>query len=81
MYVRDLELNPILYMDSIRDMMIGENKLHIAELGAGSVWSCSFGDLFECTTHGIKQDPYFLLKNREEVLNKGMTREVAGNDD
>ena len=68
MYVRDLDLNPQLQVNVLRQKMIEENNLKSASLGMGQIYSTDYVSFHESANRMIKEDAYYLVDNKEEVL-------------
>ena len=70
MFVRDLELNPRIQVESLQDEMAGRGELRSAKLGMGNIYSCRFKDFFKTADEKLGYDSFYLIENREEVLKK-----------
>lgn len=70
MFVRSEILKPILRLSVLENNLIEQGKLKSATLGMGKVSSVSFKDFLEAAEQMIKKDPFALLDNREEVIDK-----------
>ncbi len=70
LYVRDLDLNPQLFLSNLQENVETKGKLYRAKLGSGEILSCSFVDLYETACEMLFQDELVFVKNRAEVTEK-----------
>ena len=62
MYVRDLELNPILQLSRIAERLTDVGRLATSRLGAGQVQACRAADFIETTDVMLAANPYALVQ-------------------
>jgi len=62
-YVRDLELNPMLELSRVATRLRSADKLSVASLGGGSVQACRAVDFVEIAGAMLQADPYSLLQS------------------
>jgi len=65
MYVRDMELNPKLKLNSIEKALIDNNKIKIEKIGQGYIKTFFVSDFIEIATELIEKNPYFFVSNHE----------------
>lgn len=67
MFVRKLELNPILNLLDLQAKMENDGKVRRAKLGLGEIISCDFKDLNDSAYKMLENDTFAFIKNKEEV--------------
>ena len=70
MYVRDLDLHAQLHLGVFQQKMISDGKLKSAKLGMTQIYSCTYFDFFVMANEMMKQDPFCVLSNKKEVIEK-----------
>lgn len=68
MFVRDLDLNPLLDLSILAQALRKDVKLRVATLGSGQIASCTFADFCAVAGGLLAKDPCALLSNREQVV-------------
>ena len=64
MYVRDLELNPQLTAEPVKQLLTERNQWHSIVLNYGEIASCSLKDFIAAVDHFLSADPWSLVTNR-----------------
>ncbi|RPD91718.1 aminoglycoside N(3)-acetyltransferase [Aureibaculum marinum] len=69
MYVRDLEVNPILNMNFIEEILVDKNLLQKTQLGAGFIHCIKANDYVLLADELIKENPYCFVSNHKNEAN------------
>jgi len=68
MFVRSLDLNPILKMYVIEDKLKTLGKINEQNLGGGKIKCFYVKDFISIAENSIKNNPYFFVSNHEKYL-------------
>jgi aminoglycoside 3-N-acetyltransferase len=70
LYVRSEILKPVLSLNFLGELLQNEGKMRSVNVGTGKISSILFDDFLNVATFMVSQDPFRLLGNRNEVLQK-----------
>ncbi len=70
MFVRSLDLNPKLNMCYIEDQLVKEKKIHVYNIGGGSVKCFNLYDFVSIAIRCINSNPYFFVSNHPDFGKK-----------
>lgn len=70
MFVRSEILEPKLSLKILENCLISEGKLKSVKLGMGTIATVDFRDFMNTATNLVKNDPFILLENKNEVYEK-----------
>jgi len=73
MFVRYLDLNPVVKPERVQPQMLQQGTLKVTSLGGGRIYACSFSDYYETACNMLEEDPFCLLTNKDEVI-QGLAR-------
>jgi aminoglycoside 3-N-acetyltransferase len=71
MFVRDLELNPILTAEPVQKLLEERRQWHSVALNYGKVSACRLRDFVAAVDHFLAVDPWSLVTNRPRPDNAG----------
>jgi aminoglycoside N3'-acetyltransferase len=64
MFVRDLELNPVLTAEPVEALLEERGQLHAVRLNYGRIAACTLRDFVAAVDHFLAADPWSLVTNR-----------------
>lgn len=70
MYARDLDINPVLVLEPIREHMLQANLWKEVPYNYGKLATCRLKDFAHVTDRLLSDDPWILVGNRQDVFSK-----------
>ena len=68
MFVRDLDLNPVLTAEPVEELLIKRSQWRSVKLNYGMIVSCSVRDFIAAVDHFLSDDPWSLVTNLPKNL-------------
>ena len=68
MFVRDLDLNPVLTAQPVEEVLIERSQWRTVKINYGMISTCSVRDFVTAVDHFLNADPWSLVTNRPDNL-------------